>query len=358
MASDSEDTLDGSRREHIQVRRKRRRLEVLPPCQRPRKKTRRNVPAATWSVECVAPIDTATPVFERPSEVLEGQPVPPVEAIPPQGVTFNEVLQLISSLQGGNKDKAHHLNNSQLNNVVPEFDPSSKAQSIDSWIHKVNECVKIYDWNEKQAIHFALQKLTGLAKKWFESLPSVVYSWDEWQTKLKKAFPNEQNYGRLLEEMLARTTRAGEHYREYFYDKLTLLYRCEIREKKAVQCIVHGILDKSVRNGAQTLNCEEPEDLLDYLNSQRPPDVSFIRKHNEVGPKQNSSASPSDETPMTCFNCREKGHSFINCPQPIVKCQKCHRVGHDSASCKLNPLHLRNDSKSSKTTVAEERKVL
>ncbi|KAL4718177.1 hypothetical protein ACJJTC_019308 [Scirpophaga incertulas] len=68
-----------------------------------------------------------------------------------------------------------------------------------------------------------IRSLQGLAKRWFESLPSVVFSWSDWQVKLKKGFPNEQNYGRLLEEMLIRTTKNNENLRDYYYDKLTLL---------------------------------------------------------------------------------------------------------------------------------------
>lgn len=164
------------------------------------------------------------------------------------GWSTRDVLKLLNSVQKDSKSNSstHKLSNNNLSNVVPEFDPSSKSQSIDSWVRKVNECATIYDWDQKQTIHFALQKLTGLAKKWFEALPSVVFSWTEWQAKLKKAFPNEQNYGRLLEEMLARTSRINENLREYFYDKLTLINRCDISGKKAVDCIIHGIVDSSI----------------------------------------------------------------------------------------------------------------
>lgn len=66
----------------------------------------------------------------------------------------DEVAKLISFL---NKSKSSQgLNSNQLNNIVPEFDPASKSQNIDSWLNKVNECSSIYGWDEKQTIHFAL----------------------------------------------------------------------------------------------------------------------------------------------------------------------------------------------------------
>ncbi|XP_045490759.1 uncharacterized protein LOC123690728, partial [Pieris rapae] len=235
------------------------------------------------------------------------------------------------------------------------IDPSSKTQNIDCWVRKVNECALIYEWDEKQTIHFALQKLSGLAKKWFKALPSVVFNWSEWQDKLTRAFPNEQNYGRLLEEMLSRSTRSNESLREYFYDKSN---RCEIRGKKAVDCIIHGILDTSIRSSAQALTCSEPEDLLNFLSSQRPvlENKTFDRKRSDnTIVRTGNTVSSSGESLLTCFNCRSKGHPYLRCPKPLTKCVKCHRVGHNSDNCKLEPLILRNEPKQ---TDNQDRKIL
>ncbi|XP_073950889.1 LOW QUALITY PROTEIN: uncharacterized protein [Choristoneura fumiferana] len=40
----------------------------------------------------------------------------------------------------------------------------NKTQTVERWLRKVNECAAIYDWDEKQIVHYSLQKLTGLAK--------------------------------------------------------------------------------------------------------------------------------------------------------------------------------------------------
>lgn len=258
-----------------------------------------------------------------------------------------EVLKFLNLCKKKNSTK-RSLSSSHHHNVIPEFNPSSKSQTISSWLKKVNECAVIYDWDEKQTIHFALQKLVGLAKQWFESLPSVVFSWEKWQSKLKKAFPNEQNYGQLLEEMLSRTTRSNENLREYFYDKLTLLNRCEIKGKKAVDCIVHGIFDKSIRNSAQALDCKEPEDLLGFLSSQHMSSERFgmLRKRTDgaLQSRPSSLASTSNDNGITCYNCRAKGHPYFKCPKPQIKCAKCQRVGHNNEDCKLEPLVSRKDS--------------
>ena len=73
--------------------------------------------------------------------------------------------------------------------VVPEFNPSDNYQTIESWINKVNECATIYSWNDKQICHYALPKLSGLAKKWFQGLPTLLFSWEQKNTKIKTSIP-------------------------------------------------------------------------------------------------------------------------------------------------------------------------
>lgn len=255
-------------------------------------------------------------------------------------LSTKNILKLFKNLNRDTSKKS--FNNNNLNNVVPEFDPANRVQTIECWLRKVNECAYIYDWDEKQTVHFSLQKLVGLAKKWFEALPTVVFTWEEWQNKLRKAFPSEENYGRLLEEMLNRTSRSDESLREYFYDKLSLLNRCEITGKKAVDCVIYGISDRAIRNGAQALNSSEPEDLLNFLSSQKPQSYT-LSKIRDLAPQKpsnvssNSNISTNHFKSITCFNCRAKGHSYYNCPKPILRCKRCNRVGHDNDGCNLEP---------------------
>lgn len=260
-----------------------------------------------------------------------------------EGLTAEDLLQLITAIQ-------RNSSKTTLNtNVVPEFDPDNKSQDVDRWLKKVNECSSIYGWDEKQTIHYSLQKLCGLAKKWYESLPSLDFSWDEWQSKFKKAFPNDVNYGKLLEEMLNRKSRTDETLRDYFYDKLSLLSRCEIVGRKAVDCIIYGIADSSIRNGAQALKCTEPEGLLSYLASQQTTlskdfmrgnlATNTFRKRDFRGNNlQNRHSSSIRDIELICFNCNERGHTFRSCRKPIIKCTKCSRVGHDSENCARRPL--------------------
>lgn len=225
-------------------------------------------------------------------------------------------------------------------NILPSFDPSLKTQRIDVWLKKVNECASVYGWDDKTTTHFAMQKLQGLAKTWYEGLNSILFTWKEWEEKLLSAFPFEQNYGQALEEMLRRKSRFNEAIEVYYYEKLTLINRCDIEGKRAVDCIIHGISDRTLRSGALALRCTHPDLLLQYLVSNKESNQSIVDrtpfKTRNSDPVANPSLKPKmgfKQPSAGCYNCKEKGHSFLYCPKPLLKCSKCSKIGHTSDSC-------------------------
>lgn len=232
-------------------------------------------------------------------------------------------------------------------NVLPNFDPASKNQRIDVWLKKVNECASVYGWDDRTTTHFAMQKLQGLAKTWYEGLGSILFSWKEWQDKLETAFPYEQNYGQALEEMLKRKTRFNEPIEVYYYEKLALLNQCDITDKRAVDCIIHGIVDKTLRSGALALRCTQPDILLKYLVSNKDSHQNAADRmpfRNKNSDNNNSTSNTNHSRPnnrtgpsLGCYNCKEKGHSFLHCPKPLLKCTKCNRVGHVAENCQTKP---------------------
>ncbi|KAL0883751.1 hypothetical protein ABMA27_015856 [Loxostege sticticalis] len=246
---------------------------------------------------------------------------------------------VISNLLSALKDVGRDSGNERLSNLnaIPEFDPARKEQTITMWLHKVNECSVIYNWTERQTIHFALPKLKGLAQKWYEGLPTVLYSWQEWQEKLKLAFPSEENYGQLLTSMLAKRARFNDSLEEYFYEKVVMLNRCGISGKRAVDCVVFGIDDRSVRLGAEAARFESPDLLLPYLksvktNTTATTDRKRIRP-NDVKSEFSSKDSAKDRV-IRCFNCHQEGHYKSQCPKPPMKCDKCSMFGHTSDRCR------------------------
>lgn len=238
---------------------------------------------------------------------------------------------MIDSLTSSNNIKKETFTNT---NVIPEFDPSLKNQTIDKWLMKVNECAILYEWTDRQTIHYALPKLVGIAKQWYEGLPSVLLSWGEWQRKLRSAFPANENFGQMMQDMLDRRVKFGESLETYFYEKVTLINRLEvITGRRAVECILHGIDDRSVRLGAEAAQFDDCDKLLAYLRKTnvRRVDSNARKVHAVTKPvtKSNISSKPI----IRCYNCKEEGHPVSKCPKPIKKCNKCSAVGHVEAEC-------------------------
>lgn len=224
-------------------------------------------------------------------------------------------------------------------NILPNFDPSTKNQRIDVWLKKVNECASVYGWDDKTITHFAMQKLQGLAKTWYEGLSSILFTWPEWQDKLVNAFPYEQNYGQVLEDMLKRKSKFNEPIEVYYYEKLTLVNQCDIVGKRAVDCIIHGLTDRTLRSGALALRCSHPDQLLQFLVSNK--DSNYQIERNQFRNKNTDNSNPTNNNPKTirtglatgCYNCKEKGHSYLYCTKPLLKCTKCNRIGHTANNC-------------------------
>ncbi|KAG7310665.1 hypothetical protein JYU34_003468 [Plutella xylostella] len=241
--------------------------------------------------------------------------------------------QLLSLLKSVNRnDTFDRL--SSVHNTVPEFDPSKKEQTMSMWLHKVNECSSIYGWSEKQIVHYALPKLRGVAQRWYEGLSSVLFTWEEWQSKLLQAFPSDENYGQMLSDMLAKRARYTDSLEDYFYDKVALINRCGISGKRAVECILHGIDDRSVRLGAEAVQFDDPNKLLPYLRNAKAARPNGDRKLVKGPiPKNSDLQTRPVSRAVRCLNCKKDGHTVSECRLPIKKCGKCSRVGHETEQC-------------------------
>ncbi|XP_041988391.1 uncharacterized protein LOC121739867 [Aricia agestis] len=240
-------------------------------------------------------------------------------------------------------------------NILPDFDPSIKCQRTDIWLRKVNECATVYGWDERTTVHFALQKLQGLAKVWYESQNTILFSWSEWQKKLLNAFPCEQNYGQSLEDMLRRKSRFDEPLEVYYYEKLAMLNQCYISGKNAVDCLIHGLSDKTMRSSANALRCSQPDQLLKFLMSNQSQAITDQPNVRRMTPESNVSSNNSNASSLRksnnrvpgqlyCYNCKEKGHLFLKCPKPLIKCAKCYRYGHKIENCMFKNDSLPNST--------------
>lgn len=256
---------------------------------------------------------------------------------------LNKFLDILTNVKG---QTTHKLSS---NNVIPDFDPMSRDQTIITWLTKVEECAEIYGWEEREIIHFALPKLTGVARTWYQGLNTVLFSWTEWKRKLVESFPCRQDYAEILIEMLGKHARYGESLEQYYYAKINLLNRCGIGGRKAVDCLLNGVEDRAVRVGAQAARFREPEDLLKYFKTvktetardvgNKPGQDRRLPSQHQSNNREFAEANKTNApTSFTCHNCNEVGHKSFKCTKPLAKCNSCNRRGHLDLYCRTKPI--------------------
>lgn len=257
---------------------------------------------------------------------------------------INELLKSLKS----NKPEVNKF--PMLGNVIPDFDPMTKGQTIHMWINKVDECAKLYHWGDDQIIHYAIPKLIGVARTWYQALPTMSFSWPEWKNKLIESFPSSDDYAELLTDMLSKRVKFNESLELYYYEKINLLNRCEIFGKRAVDCLLYGIEDRSIRLGAKATKCQEPEQVLEYFQSikqqNRDNDKFKINQDKKLYQNSNSTINRhvnndykqiKPNTSIVCYNCNELGHFSFKCQKKLLKCNICNRLGHMSTNCPRLP---------------------
>ncbi|CAG9785319.1 unnamed protein product [Diatraea saccharalis] len=252
-----------------------------------------------------------------------------VKTIDPTDKILDKVMAILQSVKSSEKPRLAFDTN-----IVPEFDPMSREQTILTWLTKVEECAEIYGWEDREIIHYALPKLTGVARSWYRNLPTIMYTWIEWKRKLIQSFPVREDYAELLTEMLAKRVKYGESLDHYYYTKINLLNRCGIHGRQAVDCIIYGVDDRSIKIGAQAAQFTEPEQVLKYFRTVK---VGHSRENHTIKSRNDrrgtSFTTKANDSKITCYNCDQTGHPSYKCDKPVVKCTSCEKLGHLSMYC-------------------------
>jgi hypothetical protein len=234
---------------------------------------------------------------------------------------------------------------------IPEFLPGKPNQSSVKWVDKIDQLARVNKWDENTTIQLMQNRLTGLARRWYDNLTIYTHTWDEWKALLVKTFPDHHDFAATLRQLVNREKQFHESMTQYYFGKMNLLQACNITGKYAVSCLIDGLRDRTLRNGAKAGRYETPEELYtEYLSTlvaevadnetkvadRRGKGFDRRRLGTKMSPSTNK-RNDSDSTEkriLRCYNCHETGHVAGNCPKPLVECGNCKLLGHEAGKCR------------------------
>ncbi|KAJ8953799.1 hypothetical protein NQ318_006646 [Aromia moschata] len=160
---------------------------------------------------------------------------------------------------------------------IPEFAPGNPNLTSTKWVDKIEQLAQINQWDEHLRIYHMQSRLTGLARTWYDNLPTYNYSWTEWKALIKRTFPDHHDFSATLRKLVNRSKLATETMTQYYFAKLELLQACEITGTKAVSCLIDGIGDRALQNSAKAGRYETPEHLYEKFLSTLADDNKILR---------------------------------------------------------------------------------
>ncbi|KAJ3634751.1 hypothetical protein MTP99_007696 [Tenebrio molitor] len=193
---------------------------------------------------------------------------------------------------------------------IPEFLPGKPNQSSVKWVDKIDQLARVNKWDENTTIQLMQNRLTGLARTWYDNLTTYTHTWDEWKALLVKTFPDHHDFATTLRQLVNREKQFHESMTQYYLGKINLLQACTL---------VAEVADNETK-------------VADRRGK------GFDRRR--LGTKMSTSTNKRNDSDSTqkkilrCYNCHETGHVAGNCPKPRVECGNCKLLGHEAGKCR------------------------
>ncbi|XP_076383111.1 uncharacterized protein LOC143260682 [Megalopta genalis] len=158
---------------------------------------------------------------------------------------------LTDAIRAGSK-RAKQVTNDK---IIPGFDPEVTDASVLEWLRKINELAVVCNWEETDKVFYAVGKLQGIAKQWYDSLTSPPLVWDVFSELISTQFAGEENFGKLLEVAVGYKSVPGQSLQAYCFEKLKKINKLNLvlPEEKLVECVVYGIHDDHIRMNLMNL---------------------------------------------------------------------------------------------------------
>jgi hypothetical protein len=100
--------------------------------------------------------------------------------------------------------------------------------TIDRWLDKINSIGKLYNWDDHAKIFSTIARLSGNAKSWYDCQTTTPVTWNEWEEKLRVAFPPHKNIASKLKDFVNIERNPDQDVISFYYEKLRMGKHCNL----------------------------------------------------------------------------------------------------------------------------------
>lgn len=254
---------------------------------------------------------------------------------PHSQMTLDELVACtVRSLQMDNQFK---VKTDELANLIPEF-AGREEDDVINFFQRIEAVKRVYKPNEDCLLLVVISKLSGSAKKWFNSKPEYIdLDLDQLQVEMKKVYGSREDKLTLRRRFEMRKWKKGEKFMDYYQHKVILENKIGLSEDELVAYIIDGFDNVTLQNQARMARLTALDDLQSVMkevrNSSYDKNISVKKSSSESDSKTTDEKST---TSIRCFNCNETGHIISTCPKPKRERGSCYICGareHQRKNC-------------------------
>lgn len=230
------------------------------------------------------------------------------------------------------------------------FSGDGKGVNVNQFLRQVELTARADRVSTVDLLESAIHLFAGPARNWYMAFEYLFYSWEDLTNALRQNFVSEDSDFILLKEIESRVQGKEEPFVLYLSGMLNLFHHLKepISERKKLDMIMRNmnpfLSDRlallEIHNTQQlALLCKKIEDVRTRSKSFRQSHVesypNYSKRYVSEVQRDPSPTPGHNQLEIKCVNCREMGHSFVNCKRPKMRvfCYVCGELGQLATNC-------------------------